>query len=112
MEPFEIYWAVQFLEKATELEPDDPEIIDHLGDALWQSGRQIEARYQWRRALALEDDTTKQKQIEDKIKGEVSQIDAYKNNKYQMIFNCQKLVIQNSKRFTVQYERVVEILFQ
>ena len=59
--------AVQFLEKATELEPDDPEIIDHLGDALWQSGRQIEARYQWRRALALEDDTTKQKQIEDKI---------------------------------------------
>ena len=27
------------------------------------------------------------KQIEDKIKGEVSQIDAYKNNKYQMIFN-------------------------
>ena len=59
--------AVQFLEKATELEPDDPEIIDHLGDALWQSGRQIEARYQWRRALALEDDTTKQKEIEDKI---------------------------------------------
>lgn len=59
--------AVQFLEKATELEPDDPEIIDHLGDALWQSGRQIEARYQWHRALALEDDTTKQKEIEDKI---------------------------------------------
>lgn len=27
------------------------------------------------------------KQIEDKIMGEVSQIDAYKNNKYQMIFN-------------------------
>ena len=27
------------------------------------------------------------KQIEGKIKGEVSQIDAYKNNKYQMIFN-------------------------
>jgi predicted RNA polymerase sigma factor len=34
---------------------------------LWQSGRQIEARYQWRRAIALEDDTTKQKEIEDKI---------------------------------------------
>ncbi|EJW21411.1 hypothetical protein IMCC14465_12070 [alpha proteobacterium IMCC14465] len=59
--------AVQFLEKATELEPDDPEIIDHLGDALWQSGRQIEARYQWRRALALEDESAKQKEIEDKI---------------------------------------------
>ena len=59
--------AVQFLEKATELEPDDPEIIDHLGDALWQSGRQIEARYQWRRALSLEDDATKQKEIEEKI---------------------------------------------
>ena len=59
--------AVQFLEKATELEPDDPEIIDHLGDALWQSGRQIEARYQWRRALSFEDDATKQKEIEEKI---------------------------------------------
>lgn len=59
--------AVQFLEKATELEPDDPEIIDHLGDALWQSGRKIEARYQWRRALAIEEDSEKRERIEDKI---------------------------------------------
>ena len=34
------------------------------------------------------------KQLEEKIKGQVSQVDAYKNNKYQMIFNtCSKLHI-------------------
>ena len=30
---------------------EDPTINDHLGDAYWQGGRKIEARYQWRRAL-------------------------------------------------------------
>ena len=31
--------AVQYLEKAIELVPEDPTINDHLGDAYWQSGR-------------------------------------------------------------------------
>ena len=46
--------AVATLERAISLEPQDPTIISHLGDALWQQGRRIEARFRWRQALALE----------------------------------------------------------
>jgi len=43
--------AVKFLEKATELLPQDATINDHLGDAYWMHGRRYEARYQWQRAI-------------------------------------------------------------
>ena len=42
--------AVQELEKAIELKPGDPVINDHLGDAYWKVGRQLEARFQWQHA--------------------------------------------------------------
>ncbi len=45
--------AVKLLEKAVELEPEDPTINGHLGDAYWAAGRKIEALYQWRLALTL-----------------------------------------------------------
>ncbi|MFL5286907.1 MAG: tetratricopeptide repeat protein [Rhodopila sp.] len=45
--------AVKTLEKAVELEPEDPTINGHLGDAYWAAGRKLEAQYQWRRALTL-----------------------------------------------------------
>ena len=45
--------AVQTLEHATELMPEDATINGHLGDAYWAAGRKIEAAYQWRRALTL-----------------------------------------------------------
>ena len=41
------------LERAASLEPADPDINTHLGDAYWRIGRKIEAQYQWRRALTL-----------------------------------------------------------
>ncbi|TNE61891.1 MAG: tetratricopeptide repeat protein [Alphaproteobacteria bacterium] len=44
--------AVDLLEKAVRLVPDDATINDHLGDAYWRVGRKIEARFQWRHALA------------------------------------------------------------
>ena len=43
--------AVEHLERAVELKPDDPIINDHLGDAYWRVGRKIEANYQWQQAL-------------------------------------------------------------
>ncbi|EWY41193.1 hypothetical protein N825_31570 [Skermanella stibiiresistens SB22] len=43
--------AVTHLERAVELKPLDPTINDHLGDAYWRVGREVEARFQWRRAL-------------------------------------------------------------
>jgi tetratricopeptide (TPR) repeat protein len=48
--------AVAFLEQATILEPVDPVISDHLGDAYWATGRFIEARFKWQYALSITDD--------------------------------------------------------
>ena len=45
--------GVKWLEKATELEPEDSTINGHLGDAYWAAGRKLEAQYQWERALSL-----------------------------------------------------------
>lgn len=50
----EVDKAVATLERAVSLEPQDPTIISHMGDALWQQGRRIEARFRWRQALALD----------------------------------------------------------
>ena len=47
--------AVEFLEKATMLEPDAV-IIAHLGDAYWQTNRYIEAQYKWRYAAQITKD--------------------------------------------------------
>ena len=46
--------AAKTLEAAVLLVPGDPTINDHLGDALWRSGRRIEARFQWNHALDLQ----------------------------------------------------------
>jgi len=43
--------AVEVLEKAVRLEPDDVTINAHLGDAYWRVNRKIEARFQWRHAI-------------------------------------------------------------
>lgn len=40
--------AVPLLEQAARGEPGNAVISEHLGDALWKSGRRIEARYAWR----------------------------------------------------------------
>ena len=48
--------AVTFLEQATILEPVDPVISDHLGDAYWATGRFVEARFKWQYALSITDD--------------------------------------------------------
>ena len=46
--------AVRYLERAVELEPGDPVLNDHLGDAYWNVGRRLEAGFQWQRSLSLE----------------------------------------------------------
>lgn len=43
--------ATMYLERAAELLPYDPEINDHLGDVYWKTGRRLEARYMWQRAI-------------------------------------------------------------
>jgi tetratricopeptide (TPR) repeat protein len=49
----DITGAVADLEHAVELDTEDSEVNGHLGDAYWAAGRQLEAQYQWRRALNL-----------------------------------------------------------
>ena len=59
------------LAEQVELRPADPTINDHLGDAYWQSGRHVEARNQWRRALQFGPDSDEVKTIEAKLDGRV-----------------------------------------
>ncbi|MEZ5865087.1 MAG: hypothetical protein R3D25_13860 [Geminicoccaceae bacterium] len=57
-----------YLERAVELQPDDPVINDHLGDAYWRAGRQREARFQWQRALTFEPEADQVVVIERKLR--------------------------------------------
>src|SRR3546814_4586419 len=43
--------SIDLLEQAVQLEPAEPTINEHLGDAYWQVGRRYEARYSWRAAM-------------------------------------------------------------
>ena len=65
----EYHSAVENLEKAVELVSGDAIIIDHLGDALFYSGRKIEARFQWKRALEFDPQEDLILQLNNKIKG-------------------------------------------
>ena len=47
--------AIPKLEAAAEGEPGGSEINEHLGDAYWQAGRRIEARYAWAAAKVTAD---------------------------------------------------------
>jgi Flp pilus assembly protein TadD len=60
--------AVTKLEQAVELEPGDPDVNGHLGDAYWRIGRKVEARYQWQRVLSLEPDAKQKAEAEAKLK--------------------------------------------
>ena len=45
--------AVEHMERAVSLLPGDAVANEHLGDGYWAVGREREARFQWRRALAF-----------------------------------------------------------
>jgi len=60
--------AVEKLEAAVEMEPGDPDVNGHLGDAYWKVGRTTEARFQWQRVLSLEPDDKQKAEAEAKLK--------------------------------------------
>ncbi|MES2291713.1 MAG: tetratricopeptide repeat protein [Pseudomonadota bacterium] len=60
--------AAQTLEAAVLLVPGDPTVNNHLGDALWKSGRKLEARFQWNHALTFNAEGDEKAQIEQKLK--------------------------------------------
>lgn len=49
--------AVEFLERASDMNPANAVINDHLGDAYWFAGRKNEAVFQWQHALVLKEDS-------------------------------------------------------
>jgi tetratricopeptide (TPR) repeat protein len=59
--------AVKLLEHAVELQPEDPTINGHLGDAYWAVGRKLEATFQWRRALTLNPEPDDAARIEGRL---------------------------------------------
>ena len=46
----------------------DPVVNDHLGDVYWAVGRQLEAEFQWRRALSFVDEETAEEAKPDRIR--------------------------------------------
>ena len=59
--------AVQLLQRAVELEPADPTLNGHLGDAYWAAGRKLEAQFQWRRALVFSPEPEDVPKLEAKV---------------------------------------------
>ena len=48
--------AIETLQRAAEKDPTQAEIQEHLGDALYTSGRRFEARFAWQAALVTGED--------------------------------------------------------
>ena len=59
--------AVGHMERAAELLPVDPIVNDHLGDVYWAVGREIEARFQWHRALSFDPEPEEAERIRRKL---------------------------------------------
>jgi tetratricopeptide (TPR) repeat protein len=60
--------AARTLEAAVLLVPGDPTVNNHLGDALWKSGRRLEARFQWNHALTFNAEGSEKAEIEQELK--------------------------------------------
>jgi len=58
--------ALSFQRKAVEKIPDDPIMLEHLGDILWKAGKVNKARAAWKKSLRLGHEHTKL--IQQKIK--------------------------------------------
>jgi Flp pilus assembly protein TadD len=68
--------AVDNLETAVTLEPADPDVNNHLGDAYWRVGRKLEARFQWTRVLSLDPSAKLKAEVEGKLKSGLEGPDA------------------------------------
>lgn len=59
--------AIVTLQRASERDPTQAEIREHLGDALYSAGRKIEARFAWRAALVTVDEDKAKTRLESKL---------------------------------------------
>ncbi|MEO1119952.1 MAG: tetratricopeptide repeat protein [Pseudomonadota bacterium] len=66
--------AAEKLEEAVRLDPVEPVILDHLGDALWKVGRRLEAEFQWKRSLSFNPTDEDRKRILRKLEVGLDQV--------------------------------------
>jgi tetratricopeptide (TPR) repeat protein len=59
--------AIETLQEAAAKDPDQPEIQEHLGDALYKSGRRYEARFAWNAALVSADEDKMAERVKAKL---------------------------------------------
>ena len=59
--------SLQLFEYAILIDPSDPTINDHFGDVLWKVGKFSQARYQWQKALDINEDKIVSKRIRKKL---------------------------------------------
>ena len=85
--------AIVYLEKASELNPQNAVISDHLGDAYWLGGRKNEAIFQWKRALKQEEDNEdlNLKSVRNKIENGLDQSNILTLKDEQLYQNLQEL---------------------
>ncbi len=62
--------ALHWLLRAVTLEPDDPTINGHLGDAYWAVGNKLAARYQWQLALSMHPTPSEAAKLQSKLGGD------------------------------------------
>ncbi|HTU53921.1 MAG TPA: tetratricopeptide repeat protein [Acetobacteraceae bacterium] len=66
--------ALHWLLRAVTLEPDDPTINGHLGDAYWAVGNKLAARYQWQLALSLHPTPSEAATLQSKLGGDYGEV--------------------------------------
>jgi Flp pilus assembly protein TadD len=62
--------ALRWLLRAVTLEPDDPTINGHLGDAYWAAGNRLAARYQWQLALSMHPSPDEAAKLQSRLGGD------------------------------------------
>lgn len=89
--------AIGVLEKAAEYLPSNAIVCDHLGDVYWQVGRETEARFQWKHALTLKEDSESldKKLINEKIKNGAKKPTAIIFNEALLIERLKALDVSN-----------------
>jgi tetratricopeptide (TPR) repeat protein len=66
--------AVKFLEEASKLAPDDPTILEHLGDAYIKANNPKKGLQHYRKALQKKGEDTDTKALEQKIQSVEKQL--------------------------------------
>ena len=85
--------AVEYLEQASDMNPANAVISDHLGDAYWMNGRKNEALFQWNHSLVLKEDAdmTNHKTIKAKAENGLLNVKVLKLKDENLIKNLEQM---------------------